>query len=125
MSFADIFDRVSPAVVSIDVTSQGRRQRAAHASPASRTSRSTSCRRAAAAATTRTATPQRRRTDDGQPKLPTQQSAGSGFFISPDGYIVTNNHVVENAEDIKVVLKDEHRARRPRWSAATRAPTWR
>jgi serine protease Do len=43
----------------------------------------------------------------GQPKLPTQQSAGSGFFISPDGYIVTNNHVVENAETIKVVLKDE------------------
>src|SRR5260221_9178859 len=51
--------------------------------------------------------PQGGRTDKGQPKLPTQQSAGSGFFISPDGYIVTNNHVVENAETIKVVLKDE------------------
>ncbi|HZC17565.1 MAG TPA: trypsin-like peptidase domain-containing protein, partial [Caulobacteraceae bacterium] len=30
----------------------------------------------------------------------------SGFFISADGYVVTNNHVVENAEDIKVTLKD-------------------
>ena len=35
------------------------------------------------------------------------QSMGSGFFISADGYLVTNNHVVENAESIKVVLKDE------------------
>ncbi|HVN75855.1 MAG TPA: Do family serine endopeptidase [Thermoanaerobaculaceae bacterium] len=32
--------------------------------------------------------------------------AGSGFFISTDGLIVTNNHVVENADKIKVRLAD-------------------
>lgn len=35
------------------------------------------------------------------------RGAGSGFFISRDGYIVTNNHVIENAEKITVVLSDQ------------------
>ena len=35
-----------------------------------------------------------------------QQSLGSGFIISKDGYIVTNNHVVEQADDIKVKLSN-------------------
>ncbi len=36
-----------------------------------------------------------------------RRSLGSGFIITKDGHIVTNNHVVENATDIKVSLSDK------------------
>ncbi len=39
-----------------------------------------------------------------QPQL--EHGIGSGVIISPDGYIVTNNHVVDGAKDIKVTLSD-------------------
>ncbi|WP_367379210.1 S1C family serine protease [Persicobacter sp. CCB-QB2] len=34
------------------------------------------------------------------------QASGSGVIISDDGYIVTNNHVIDNASEVKVVLND-------------------
>jgi serine protease Do len=36
-----------------------------------------------------------------------QQSLGSGIIVSQDGYILTNNHVVEGADEVKVALPDE------------------
>jgi serine protease Do len=94
MSFADIFEKVSPAVVQIEVISK-------------------------AAATPRLRIPGLEGFDivprgqkpgaegeDEAPAAPKQQSSGSGFFISADGYIVTNNHVVADADEIKVVMKD-------------------
>ncbi|WP_410962265.1 S1C family serine protease, partial [Salmonella sp. SAL4355] len=37
---------------------------------------------------------------------PMLQGQGSGFLISADGYIVTNNHVVQNAVKVEVVMDD-------------------
>ena len=99
MSFADIFDRVSPAVVSIDVKSRVNRRALQQIPgfenfPFNIVPRNPN---------------QGQGQGEGEEPAPPPQamSSGSGFFISADGYIVTNNHVVENAEEITVTLKDE------------------
>jgi serine protease Do len=95
MSFADIFEKVSPAVVSIKVTSKvdvNALHQGMQGFPFGLIPRGPGG------------------DDDGDGadprRAPKQMSSGSGFFISPDGFIVTNNHVIENAEDIKVELKN-------------------
>jgi len=41
-----------------------------------------------------------------QPQQRVEHGLGSGVIISPDGYIVTNNHVVDGATDIRVTMSD-------------------
>ena len=42
-----------------------------------------------------------------RPRDRKEQSLGSGFVVSKDGYIVTNNHVIKDADEIKVILHDK------------------
>ncbi len=99
-SFADIFAKVSPAVVSIHVTSKVdinalRRQIPGFDNlPFEIVPRGGGSGGGGGG------------DGDNARPLPRQQSSGSGFFISPDGYIVTNYHVIEGADQIKVVTKD-------------------
>lgn len=45
--------------------------------------------------------------DHETPKRHKEQALGSGVIVSEDGYIITNNHVVSGADEIKVVLSDK------------------
>ena len=87
-SFADIAERVTPAVVAVNTT---------------RTTRSNPNR-------LRGRAPQGMEDlleQFGGPQPPrTQRGEGSGFILSADGYIVTNNHVVEDADQVNIVLSD-------------------
>ena len=89
--FAAIAERVTPAVVSIQAERDARRPRPG--------------------------TQQRRNVPPGFEEFfnqldPRQQqqgpseSSGSGFIVSKDGYILTNNHVVEGADRVKVLMAD-------------------
>lgn len=92
-SFADLAERLSPAVVNISTSQvveapeQGERPQFPPGSPFEDLFRDFFDR-------------------DGQPGPRTQNSLGSGFVIDPEGYIVTNNHVIEEADEIVVNFAD-------------------
>ncbi len=48
--------------------------------------------------------PEERERDE--PRYRQRQGLGSGLIVSPDGYILTNNHVIEGADEIEVSLGD-------------------
>jgi serine protease Do len=90
-SFADLVEKVKPAVVSVRVKTQtaaaGSDEQSLDDIP-----------------------PQLRRffrdqegARQGKPKPQVGMAQGSGFFVSQDGYVVTNNHVVENAVEVQLV----------------------
>ena len=87
-SFADIAEQLNPSVVNIDATSRAGsrpRQRAGAASPDSPDLFGRA--------------PERERQGP-------HRGAGTGFIIDPDGYILTNHHVIEGADRIAVRLAD-------------------
>jgi serine protease DegQ len=49
--------------------------------------------------------------DQAQGQQQPQVGLGSGVIVSPDGYLLTNNHVIEGADDIEVLLPDGRQAR--------------
>ncbi|TPE59145.1 Do family serine endopeptidase [Sandaracinobacter neustonicus] len=91
VSFADLTARLQPAVVNISTT-----QRVEVGSSFPRFGPGTNLedlfRRF-----------QEQQTDDGKPVTREANSLGSGFIISPDGYIVTNNHVISGRDGQKLV----------------------
>jgi serine protease Do len=95
--FTELVEETGPAVVNIRVTQFGERARAPEAgaeSPHSREDMPEFFRRFFD-------TP-------GRPNFgrPDRRGAGSGFIIEPDGYIVTNHHVIDGADQIIVRMAD-------------------
>jgi serine protease Do len=103
-SFADIIARVEPAVVSIDVERKAELDPMTLLGPAQFEMPQEGDQETPFGFSFRPFFGGQR--SDNQP-APKMEASGSGFFISADGYIVTNNHVVEKADKITVRTNDD------------------
>ena len=104
-SFADIVDHVKGAVVSVKVTMRDSDQASSDLGPGGPLDRFFR-------QFGQGVDPFGDEGDSPIPRIPhhhphhLEMAQGSGFFISPDGYIVTNNHVVEHATEVTVTTID-------------------
>src|SRR5690349_13915356 len=103
--FTELYERQGPAVVSIDVTQKARRQRFPDISEDDPFYEF--FRRFGQIPRNGQGGGQGGGPGNGQQREFETQSTGSGFIISPDGYIVTNAHVVDEANEVTVRLSDK------------------
>ena len=97
-SFADLADKVRPAVVSVNVKSRGAVGDVSN--------------RDLPIPDLPPDSPLRDFFDQfkhGQPERRPTRAQGSGFLISPDGYIVTNHHVADKADEIEISFENEEK----------------
>ena len=93
-TFAPVVNRAMPAVVNISSSKVVKEQ----ARKAQRACSTIRCSGSSSAAACRSRQ---------QPRSQRATSLGSGVVVSPDGYILTNNHVVDGATDVKVSFADK------------------